>query len=338
MGVMTLTLPRLGETMEEARVTDWLKAPGDSFRRGDVLMEVETDKTVVEVPALTDGTLVAHLVAPGDTVALDQPFAEVEVAGAAALAVPRQGPVAIRVIPGIGAARVPVLLLHGLFDEGRGWRDLPDRLAQAGHPVWVADLPGHGASAPAASLDEAADRIAQALPEGPVRLVGHSAGAVLAALLAGRLGARAEGLVLIAPAGLGARINAEFLDGMAAAETPAALARALSLLGAGPLSPPMLEAELDRLRAIRPGLGPLLRGLARGGMQQAEIAPLLARLALPVRAVFGLQDQIIGWQDCASLPPRAAIHLLRGAGHLPQVTDPQTVAALITERDRDGPP
>jgi pyruvate dehydrogenase E2 component (dihydrolipoamide acetyltransferase) len=251
---------------------------------------------------------------------------------------PWPGPVALRVVPGIGTARVPVLLLHGLYDEGRGWRDLPDRLAQAGHPVWVADLPGHGASAPASSMDEAADRVAQALPEGPVRLVGHSAGAVLASLLAERLGARAEGLVLIAPAGLGARINADFVDGMAAAETPAALARALALLGAGPLSPLMLEAELDRLRAIRPGLAPLLRDLARGGMQQADIAPLLARLALPIRAIFGLQDRIIDWQDCAGLPARAAIHLLRGAGHLPQVSDPQTVAALITGGDRDGPP
>jgi pyruvate dehydrogenase E2 component (dihydrolipoamide acetyltransferase) len=251
--------------------------------------------------------------------------------------VPQRSPVALRVVPGQGAARVPVLLLHGLYDEGRGWRDLPDRLAKAGHPVWVADLPGHGASAPAASLTEALEMLAQALPDGQLRLVGHSAGAVLAALLTERLGARAEGLVLVAPAGLGPRINADFLDGMAAAETPAALARATGLLGAGPLSPLMLEAELARLRVLRPGLAPLLRDLARGGLQQTDIAPLLARLSLPIRAIFGLQDRIIDWQDCASLPPQAAIHLLRGAGHLPQVTDPQTVAALISGKDRDRP-
>ncbi|MBD3765311.1 MAG: acetoin dehydrogenase dihydrolipoyllysine-residue acetyltransferase subunit, partial [Rhodobacterales bacterium] len=88
MGRVTLTLPRLGETMEEARVTAWLVAAGQAYRRGDVLMEVETDKTVVEVPAMADGTLVARLVAEGQTIALDQPFAEVEQAGAPAAAAP----------------------------------------------------------------------------------------------------------------------------------------------------------------------------------------------------------------------------------------------------------
>ena len=78
MGSVTLMLPRLGETMEEAKVTEWIVAPGKTYARGDVLLEVETDKTVVEVPALADGRLIAQLVATGDIVALDAPIAEVE--------------------------------------------------------------------------------------------------------------------------------------------------------------------------------------------------------------------------------------------------------------------
>ena len=83
MGRVTLTLPRLGETMEEAKVTEWLIAPGDSYDRGDVMLEVETDKTVVEVPALASGTLLEQLVTPGDMVALDAPIAQVEQEGEA---------------------------------------------------------------------------------------------------------------------------------------------------------------------------------------------------------------------------------------------------------------
>ena len=79
MGVTrTLRLPRLGETMEEARVVEWLKPEGSCFRRGEVLLEVETDKTVVEVPALQDGVLLRHMVQPGDMVALDADIAEIE--------------------------------------------------------------------------------------------------------------------------------------------------------------------------------------------------------------------------------------------------------------------
>lgn len=79
MGELTrLRLPRLGETMEEARVVEWLAPEGAAFARGDILLEVETDKTVVEVPALRDGVMLRHLVQPGDTVELDAEIAEVE--------------------------------------------------------------------------------------------------------------------------------------------------------------------------------------------------------------------------------------------------------------------
>ena len=55
--IVELTLPRLGETMETGRVAAWLRSPGETFRRGETLLEIETDKTVVEMPALADGTL-----------------------------------------------------------------------------------------------------------------------------------------------------------------------------------------------------------------------------------------------------------------------------------------
>ena len=84
MATERLTMPRLGETMEEGRLVTWLKAPGEAFVRGEILAEVETDKTVVELPALNDGRLVATLVEPGDDVAVDAPIAEIEVAGAEA--------------------------------------------------------------------------------------------------------------------------------------------------------------------------------------------------------------------------------------------------------------
>ncbi|OXI43848.1 acetoin dehydrogenase dihydrolipoyllysine-residue acetyltransferase subunit [Burkholderia aenigmatica] len=52
-----LMLPRLGETMEQGRVVTWLKQPGQSFVRGETIVEIETDKTIVELPALVDGVL-----------------------------------------------------------------------------------------------------------------------------------------------------------------------------------------------------------------------------------------------------------------------------------------
>lgn len=383
MGRVTLTLPRLGETMEEARVTAWLVAAGEGYRRGDVLMEVETDKTVVEVPAMADGTLVAQLVAEGEMIALDAPFAEVEQEGAAEVAAPagvpspspeaslapvaavpvagqglraspaaraaaRRGGVDLALVPGTGRnGRVTaedvhslgaaggaetVVLLHGLFDSAKGWRDLPQRLGRMGLAVHAPDLPGHGALVEEVSgLEGVVDRLAADLPEGPLALVGHSFGAVLAVRLAQRLGARVRRLVLVAPAGIGARINADFLDGMLAAETPAALARALALLDAGPLGEAFLAEELARLAPRRAALSVLARALAHRGMQQVDLLAELERLACPISVVWGTADRILDWQAVAALPARVAIHLVRGAGHLPHLALPGLLPDLLAD-------
>lgn len=393
MGRVTLTLPRLGETMDEARVVAWLVAPGAEYRRGDVLMEVETDKTTVEVPALADGRMVAHRVEPGEVVALGAPIAEVEsaaetdasgggisakktpdedaagvedagaargpstrggpepapvgrvAASPAARALARRLGTGLEGIAGTGrggrvsgadvvamgapGAAPTVVLLHGLFDDHRAFRELSRRLAALGHAVVAADLPGHGENPRAAAdFDDLCAGVAAQLPPGPVVLAGHSLGGAVAARLAAARRSVA-GLVLIAPLGLGARINATFLQGMLHATTPAALARALSELGGGPVSSAALGQELARLSALRPVQTPLAEAVAGGGIQQIDIRADLESAACPLTVVFGTGDRILDWRDVAALPARAAIHLIRGAGHRPHLADPGLVAGLI---------
>ncbi len=69
-----LTLPRLGETMESGRVVVWLKKAGEVFRRGETIVEIETDKTVTEIPAFCDGLMVDILVPEGDEAAVGDPL------------------------------------------------------------------------------------------------------------------------------------------------------------------------------------------------------------------------------------------------------------------------
>ena len=81
MAEKELTLPRMGETMDEGTIVAWLKQPGEPFRRGDTLLEVESDKTNVEIPALEDGEMVRHLVLPGEKVVVDRPIAVIKTLG-----------------------------------------------------------------------------------------------------------------------------------------------------------------------------------------------------------------------------------------------------------------
>ena len=56
-----ISLPRLGETMEIGSISKWLVKEGEEFKRGQIIAEVESDKTTVELPALEDGKLIKKL-------------------------------------------------------------------------------------------------------------------------------------------------------------------------------------------------------------------------------------------------------------------------------------
>ena len=73
----TVTMPQLGEGVEEGTVGKWLKKEGDHVAVGEPLVEIVTDKVNAEVPSPFEGTLSKILVAEGQTVQNDAGLAEV---------------------------------------------------------------------------------------------------------------------------------------------------------------------------------------------------------------------------------------------------------------------
>src|SRR5580692_11771605 len=80
--VYEVTMPKLGETVTEGVVSQWLKQVGDTVAFDDPLFEVSTDKVDSEIPSPFDGVLLEVLVAPGDTVPVGTPLARIGPAGA----------------------------------------------------------------------------------------------------------------------------------------------------------------------------------------------------------------------------------------------------------------
>jgi pyruvate/2-oxoglutarate dehydrogenase complex dihydrolipoamide acyltransferase (E2) component len=74
-------LPKIGMTMEEATVVRFCRRPGESFRAGDPLYEIETEKVSQEVTATADGVMLEHCVAEGEDVAVGAHVCVVEVTG-----------------------------------------------------------------------------------------------------------------------------------------------------------------------------------------------------------------------------------------------------------------
>lgn len=75
-----VTMPQLGETVEEGTVERWLKQPGEIVTRGEPLVEIATDKTSMEIPSVFDGVLEEILVPEGGTAAVQAPIAVIRTA------------------------------------------------------------------------------------------------------------------------------------------------------------------------------------------------------------------------------------------------------------------
>jgi|TARA_B100001964_G_scaffold144943_1_gene159660 pyruvate/2-oxoglutarate dehydrogenase complex dihydrolipoamide acyltransferase (E2) component len=75
---MEIILPNIGETVDEGKVVKWLKQVDDQVNDGDILCEVETDKSIMEVPSTIDGTIKEIRVKEGDIVPVGTILAIVE--------------------------------------------------------------------------------------------------------------------------------------------------------------------------------------------------------------------------------------------------------------------
>jgi 2-oxoglutarate dehydrogenase E2 component (dihydrolipoamide succinyltransferase) len=100
----SIKVPPLGESIVEATISRWLKNEGDTVAAGDTLIELETDKITVEVPALEAGVLTKRLKGEGDVVNVGDALGEIT-AGAGAVAAPAAAPVAApSVVASVAAA------------------------------------------------------------------------------------------------------------------------------------------------------------------------------------------------------------------------------------------
>jgi 2-oxoglutarate dehydrogenase E2 component (dihydrolipoamide succinyltransferase) len=104
-----IKVPTLGESVTEATVAKWFKQPGDAITADEPLVELETDKVTVEVPAPASGVLEAIAVKDGETVGVGAMLGTL-IEGAAAKpahAAPAAAPAAHAAATAVGAATVP---------------------------------------------------------------------------------------------------------------------------------------------------------------------------------------------------------------------------------------
>ncbi|HSV54365.1 MAG TPA: 2-oxo acid dehydrogenase subunit E2, partial [Burkholderiaceae bacterium] len=112
MALVEVKVPQLSESVAEATMLQWKKKAGEAVTIDEILIEIETDKVVLEVPAPAAGVLVEIVAADGATVVADQLIARIDTEGKAsassAAAAPAAAATAATPAPVAAAAAAPV--------------------------------------------------------------------------------------------------------------------------------------------------------------------------------------------------------------------------------------
>jgi 2-oxoglutarate dehydrogenase E2 component (dihydrolipoamide succinyltransferase) len=78
MAIVEVKVPQLSESVSEATMLQWKKRPGQYVEQDEILIEIETDKVVLEVPAPSAGVLAQVIRQDGDTVVADEVIAKID--------------------------------------------------------------------------------------------------------------------------------------------------------------------------------------------------------------------------------------------------------------------
>jgi pyruvate dehydrogenase E2 component (dihydrolipoamide acetyltransferase) len=137
---------------------------------------------------------------------------------------------------------------------------------------------------------------------------------------------------MIAPAGLGAEVNSDFIDGFVKAERRREAQEVLRLLVHDPelVSRAMVEDVLryKRLDGVAAALGAIAAEWFPNGVQRQRFE--LAQLTMPMQLIWGRDDRIIPAAHAETLAGKVPVHVLDGAGHLPHMEKAAEVNRLIS--------
>lgn len=359
--ITPILMPKWGLSMKEGLLAIWHVKEGDEISQGDEIMDVETDK-IANIVEAADSGVIRRIVGEEDVtypvqallgVMAPESVTDAEIdAYIEAFEAPEleqededTGPSYLFAELPVGRVRyaerqgegTPILLIHGFGGDLDNWLFNIDTLAQ-NRPTYALDLPGHGQSVKALNSPDLAllattiIEFLDFLKVDKVNLIGHSMGGLVAAQVTIDNPTRVTSLGLICTAGLGADINAEYIDGFTNAANRRQLKPVLLNLFADSslVNRSMVDDLLKykRLDGVLQFLTSLSSALFSGGKQAVSVAEEINALTIPVLAIAGAEDAIIPAAHCSSLT-QADCHVIDDAGHMVQMEKASRVNELL---------
>ena len=359
-----LTLPKWGLSMTKGQVVGWLTEEGAEVRPGQELVEIETEKVLSAVEAITSGVLRRRVARAGDVVhvggllgviatpsasdlQIDQYVAdfqasyvpekaEEEVAGPVLETVDVDG-FRIRYLRR-GEGAESTILIHGFGGDLNTWMFNHEALA-SGHSVFALDLPGHGSSSKQVGdgtlegFAKVVEGFLDILGLTKAHLAGHSMGGAVAAIFARKHPERCLSLTLIASAGLGPEINGEYIRGFVSATRRNEIRPQLEKLFANPrlITRQMVDDTLKykRLDGVEPALRTITAQFCPSDRQSVILREQISQLSMPVLVLWGSEDRILPASHALNLPQHVRTEILQGQGHMVHMEAASKVNTVI---------
>ena len=358
-------MPKWGLSMKEGSILKWIKSNGDDISKGDMILEIETEKVVNEMESPEDGKIIKICANEGDTVPVGSIIAVCGKQDASNKEVDafieefnsnfkaeinleeseedlnekiKISDLEINFIKNMNSNNQNILFIHGFGGDLNNWMFNQNELSEKFN-TYAIDLPGHGMSEKNihnSSLDDLANLISSfciANDINSVNLVGHSFGSGISIKTASLYPDLINSLTLISPIGLGKEIDSTYLENFINAESRRDLKKEIEKLyfNSDIITRDMLNEVLKFLRIdnVQTTLAKIQNEIIINGEQKNNLINEINSIKIPICVVWGKEDKIIPSNHHQVLNDKIKIIIEKDCGHMAHIEKPSVVNDAI---------
>ena len=360
-------MPKWGLAMKEGSIIKWFVEIGSKVNKGDILVEIETEKVVNEMESPEEGILIKKCIEEdvkipvGSLIALygnedvseneiekyieefNENFQKEEILNSEESNISHKislDNVEINFIKILNDKEKNVLFIHGFGGDLNNWMFNQEELSKD-YNTFALDLPGHGLSSKNfdnGSLNFFSELIIKFCKENKlnnINLVGHSFGAGIAINCAYNNNDYIESLNLISPIGLGNTIDCSYLENFIISDSRKDLKKELEKLyfNSEIITRDLINEVLKykRIDGVSDSLKLIKDEIIVNGEQNINLKDKINKILIPTTIIWGKQDTIISYDHSNNLNEKIHIKLIDECGHMAHTEHHNEVNAIISD-------